>query len=72
MSGQAPNNISHNPVFYARENVLTDRSVIWEVWQRGSEQRLASAATEAERVAHCLRHVMQEFENRTPHNTVDA
>lgn len=74
MSGQAPSFISHNPLFYVRENVLTDRTVIWEVYQRGSEQRLASAATEseAERVAHCLRHVMQEFENRTPHNTVDA
>lgn len=60
--------------FYTHENRLTDGSVIWEVWQRGSEQRLASAATEdnALGLVVVLNATVEGWASLTPHNTVDA
>jgi len=74
MSGQMPKNISFNPVIYVRQNVLSDKSIIWEIRQRGAEDRLASSSSEseAERLAHILRATLADFENRSHSNTVDV
>ena len=61
-------------IFTVRRNDLTDGSVIWEVWQRGSEQRLASAGSlrHADHLANSLNLMLDAWTNTTPHNTVDA
>lgn len=73
MSGQAPSSISYSPIFYVRENVLSDSSTIWEVWQRGSEQRLASSSHEDKAQAFASRLLSEcgRFESDID-NTVDA
>jgi hypothetical protein len=74
MSAQMPSNISYNPVFSIKKNVLSDNSVIWEVWQRGSDQRLASAANELRAAALCgmLASALSTWEHSSRSNTVDA
>jgi len=71
---QAPSNISFNPVFYVRENKHTDGSVQFDVYQRGSEQRLASAADELRANALCtmLSDILTAWEASNSGNTVDA
>ena len=60
--------------FYIQENTLTDHSVIWEVYQKGSDQRLASAATEhqADDIAYRLNRLLRSWANSDPQNTIDA
>lgn len=61
-------------VFTSRKNVLTDGSVIWEVYQNDCDQRLASAATEAEadELVMALDMALTEWAERTVENTVDC
>lgn len=61
-------------IFTVRKNVLSDQSVIWEIWQAGSEQRLASAADEVQagKLAAVLNAALHLWAAKTPYNTVDA
>jgi hypothetical protein len=61
-------------VFSTRENRLSDGSVIHEVWQRGSDQRLAGASTdmEATLLADRLNTVIDSWLIRTVENSVDC
>lgn len=60
--------------FQVRKNVLSDSSVIWEIWQRGSDQRLASTDDEikATTLAINLNDTLLVFELTDNQNTVDA
>jgi hypothetical protein len=60
--------------FDVRENRLTDGSIIWEIYQDGSAQRLASAATkgEAEELEMALNLAVTDWSERTVQNTVDC
>lgn len=65
----------HNDrVFTYRENVHTDGSVQFDIYQRGSDRRLASAETEhsAETLCHNLNGTLYVWERQKATNTVDA
>lgn len=60
--------------FYVRKNVLSDGSILWEIYQEGADERLASAATEAEaeELVMALDMAVTEWSERTLENTVDC
>lgn len=60
-------------VFTVRENRFPDGSAIFEIWQRGSDQRLGAAddPSEAHRLAYNLNRIIDGWTLNT-HNTVDC
>ena len=62
------------PLFSFTENRHTDGSVQFDIYQRGSDQRLASAATTTQADALCqtLNSACSTWEASNFHNTVDA
>lgn len=66
--------IKNVEAFSVRKNVLSDSSVVWEIWQRGSDQRLASTddVIKALTLTHNLNDILLVFELTDYRNTVDA
>lgn len=66
--------LKRTQVFYTVKNTLSDDSVIYEVWQHGSEQRLASADNDlqAEDLASRLNKVLTVWVEASASNTVDV
>lgn len=60
--------------FYVHKNVLTNGFVIWEIYQEGADERLASAATEAEaeELVMALDMTVTEWSERSIENTVNC
>ena len=61
-------------VFYCNKNILSDNSVIYEIFQEGSDQRLGSAATEAQADALvvALNDAVDDWVTTTIHNSIDC
>lgn len=60
--------------FYVHKNKLTDGSVIWEIWQHGTDQRLGSAGDEIAALAFAstLNDACDRFTRSSVENTVDC
>jgi hypothetical protein len=60
--------------FHTKQEVLSDGSVLWEVWQREADLRLASSVSryDAADLADALNDACARWQSRTVENTVDC